>query len=79
MRKAAVLAAVASLAMMQLARADYTGGSPSYRLVERTVKVDIRGYDILTLFLRLPEGGRVDGVLCLCNCGADTDNLHKKE
>ena len=78
MRKAAVLAAAASMALMQLARADYTGGRPAYRLVERTVKVDISGYDILTLFLLLPDGGRMDGVMCICMLGSGSDVVRNR-
>jgi len=79
MRLVAALAALASLLLTQWTRADDTESPPaSSRLVERTVKVNLKGYEKLTMFLLLPEGGKVDGVMCLCMLGSGTGDIRAK-
>lgn len=39
------------------------GGAP---LIERTVKTKVKGYEEITLLLRLPADGKPKGVLCMC-------------
>ena len=34
-------------------------------VIEHVVKTKLKGYEQLTMFLRMPSGGKVDGVLCL--------------
>ena len=78
MRQIIALAAIASLVLTQWARADDTESATAPRLVERTVKVNIKGYEKLTMFLLLPEGGKVNGVLCLCMLGSGSEDIRAK-
>ena len=78
MRQVVALVAVASLVMTQWARADDAESPTASRLVERTVEVGLKGYEKLTMFLLLPEGDKVAGVMCLCMLGSGSDAIRAK-
>ena len=78
MRQIVALVAVASLVLTQWARADDTESPTASRLVERTVEVGLKGYEKLTMFLLLPEGDKVAGVMCLCMLGSGSDAIRAK-
>ena len=64
-RLAACAAIALSLVLSQEARAAGPESRPASGLIEHTVKTKLKNYEQLTLFLLPPEGGKIDGVLCL--------------
>ena len=64
-RLAACAAIALSLVLSQEARAAGSESRPASGLVEHTVKTKLKNYEQLTLFLLPPEGGKINGVLCL--------------
>jgi len=78
MRHLVALVVVASLALTQWTRADDIESPAASRLFERTVEVGLRGYENLTMFLLLPKGDKVDGVMCLCMLGSGSGDIRAK-
>ena len=66
MIRPAAFAAIALFPFLALA-AHAAGASDgaSSRLIEYSVKTKLKHYEQLTLFLRLPEDGKINGVMCL--------------
>ena len=64
------LAACAAIALFlvwaqEAQAADSSESRPASGLVEHAVKTKLKNYEQLTLFLLPPEGGKINGVLCL--------------
>ena len=55
-----------------------TGGHSTRGVVEHVVKIKLKTYDRLTLFLLMPENGKADGVLCLCMLGKDVADVKRR-
>ena len=64
-RLAACAAIVLSFVLAQGAQAAGPETRPASGLIEHTVKTKLKHYEQLTLYLLLPEGGKIKGVLCL--------------
>ena len=67
MIRPAAYAAIA-LSLVFFAPAAYAAGAKdgfSSELIEYSVKTKLKRYEQLTLFLRLPEDGKINGVMCL--------------
>ena len=75
-RLAACAAIALSLVLLQEARAtDSSEIPPVSGLVEHTVKTKLKNYEQLTLFLLPPEGGKINGVLCLSLLAKDAEEV----
>ena len=53
----------------------FTAASFASDIVSHTVKTKLSGYEQLTLFLKKPPEGRVEGVLCLCLLANSPDDV----
>ena len=80
-RLAAALAAVGFFTPLYPAARDSrvdgsVGRSDGNRVIEHVVKTKVKGYEQLTLYLRLPVDGRPKGVLCLCLLANALSDIH---
>ena len=74
------LAACAAIALFlvwaqEAQAADSSESRPASGLVEHAVKTKLKNYEQLTLFLLPPEGGKINGVLCLSLLAKDPEEV----
>ena len=82
-RLAAVLAAVGLFSPLYPAARDSRaegsiGDFDGNRVIKHAVKTKVKGYEQLTLYLRLPADGRPKGVLCLCLLANALSEIHHR-